>query len=70
MERNAVLLVGHHFIRAVWHMPADSTETQPVAAPPTLLPTDLKGNYWIIGVFFASGVAGLIYEVVLPRRWP
>ena len=60
-------LVGHHFIRAVWHMPADSTETQPVAAPPTLLPTDLKGNYWIIGVFFASGVAGLIYEVVFAK---
>lgn len=61
------LLVSFHFIGAVWHMPADSEQIQPAAAPPAPLPTDLKGNYWIIGVFFASGVAGLIYEVVFAK---
>lgn len=60
------LLVSYHFISAVWRMPVD-VSAQPLSAPPTLVPTDLKGNFWIIGVFFASGVAGLIYEVVFAK---
>lgn len=64
------LLVSHHFIRAVWHMPADAAEDAEApraSALPGLLPADLKGNYWVVGVFFASGVAGLIYEVVFAK---
>ena len=64
------VLVSYHFIRAVWHMPADTVDSAPATratVPPTLLPADLKGNYWVIGVFFASGVAGLIYEVVFAK---
>lgn len=64
------VLVSYQFIRAVWHMPADpvdSAQATRATVPPTLLPADLKGNYWVIGVFFASGVAGLIYEVVFAK---
>lgn len=37
-----------------WHMPA-------------LLPIELRGHYWLVGIFFFSGFAGLVYEVVYAK---
>lgn len=59
--------VSAFFIRVVWRMPSDEVSAAPFSRAPSPLPADLKGNYWTIGVFFASGVAGLIYEVVFAK---
>ena len=61
------LSVGGYFIKAVWHMPPDHASAIEEIRVPRFLPMDLKGNYWIVGVFFASGVAGLVYEVVFAK---
>lgn len=62
------LVVAVAYLKSVWRLEPLATSTaikKPLAL--SILPSDLKGNYWIIGVFFASGVAGLIYEVVFAK---
>ncbi|MEJ5027575.1 phosphatase PAP2 family protein [Comamonas sp. MYb69] len=34
---------------------------------PVFLPKELKGNHWLVGIFFFSGLAGLVYEVVYAK---
>lgn len=34
---------------------------------PALLPPELHGNRWLVGIFFFSGFAGLVYEVVYAK---
>lgn len=69
-----ILLVLH--IRSVWRE-ADTNEdwirnTAPELLPapwkaPNFLPAELKGNRWLVGIFFFSGFAGLVYEVVYAK---
>ena len=44
---------------------------QPVSEPewktPSFLPNELRGNRWLVGIFFFSGFAGLVYEVVYAK---
>lgn len=35
--------------------------------PPQLLPAELHGKRWLVGIFFFSGFAGLVYEVVYAK---
>lgn len=68
------LLVWH--LRMVWNE-ADTNETllqkeAPELLPtkrvgPSFLPTELRGNRWLVGIFFFSGFAGLVYEVVYAK---
>lgn len=69
-----VLLSLH--IRAVWREEDTNEEMLRQSAPklvpadwkaPALLPEELRGNYWLIGIFFFSGLAGLVYEVVYAK---
>lgn len=39
---------------------------QPFVAP-ALLPAELQGQRWLVGIFFFSGFAGLVYEVVYAK---
>lgn len=69
-----VLLVLH--VRSVWreedtneallmqHAPALAPKP---FVPPAFLPTELKGRRWLVGIFFFSGFAGLVYEVVYAK---
>lgn len=70
-----VLLLALH-VRCVWRE-EDTNEVllaqhQPALAPkpfsaPTFLPAELKGRRWLVGIFFFSGFAGLVYEVVYAK---
>ena len=46
------------------HVPA--LAPKPFVAP-ALLPAELKGQRWLVGIFFFSGFAGLVYEVVYAK---
>lgn len=69
-----VLLALH--LRVVWRE-ADTNEAllclqAPELLPskwkaPALLPEELRGNRWLVGIFFFSGFAGLVYEVVYAK---
>lgn len=60
-------VVTYWHVKSVWSLvPAARLDQAPLNVP-RLLPKDLQENYWIIGVFFASGMAGLIYEVVFAK---
>lgn len=61
------LSVWYFHVRAVWRLESDSIEPWCPPSVRILLPEGLKNNYWTIGVFFASGAAGLIYEVVFAK---
>ena len=64
------------YLRCVW-CDEDTNEallphTAPALAPapwkaPALLPEELRGNRWLVGIFFFSGLAGLVYEVVYAK---
>lgn len=65
------LLVLH--VRCVWRE-EDTNEAllSPELAPkpfiaPQFLPAELKGRRWLVGIFFFSGFAGLVYEVVYAK---
>lgn len=65
------LLVLH--VRYVW-CEEDTNEAllPPALAPkpfvaPQLLPVELNGKRWLVGIFFFSGFAGLVYEVVYAK---
>lgn len=61
------LVVSLVYFGSVWRLqPAGSGVVQKSISL-GVLPEDLRGHYWVIGVFFASGVAGLIYEVVFAK---
>lgn len=60
-------------VRCVWHEQDTNEARLPVAlAPkpfvmPQFLPAELKGRRWLVGIFFFSGFAGLVYEVVYAK---
>lgn len=60
-------------VRCVWYEEDTNEELLPTElAPkpfilPQLLPVELKGKKWLVGIFFFSGFAGLIYEVVYAK---
>ncbi len=70
-----LVLLGLH-VRSVWRE-EDTNEvllqqSAPALAPapfvmPTLLPVELAGKRWLVGIFFFSGFAGLVYEVVYAK---
>lgn len=70
-----LVLVGLH-VRGVWRE-ADTDEAllrqaaspwAPAAfVPAGLLPAELRGRGWLVGIFFFSGLAGLVYEVVYAK---
>lgn len=72
----AGLMLFFLYVRAVWHE-KDTNEVllkqqTPELIPPTfvapqLLPTELLGKRWLVGIFFFSGFAGLLYEVVYAK---
>lgn len=60
-------------VRCVWRE-QDTNEAllPPALAPkpfvaPQLLPVELNGKRWLVGIFFFSGFAGLVYEVVYAK---
>ena len=60
-------------VRYVWRE-EDTNEAllPPALAPkpfvaPQLLPAELNGRRWLVGIFFFSGFAGLVYEVVYAK---
>ncbi|GAB1386214.1 hypothetical protein MASR1M59_13620 [Melaminivora sp.] len=55
-DTNEVLLAQHH----------PALVPKPFVAP-SLLPAELKGRRWLVGIFFFSGFAGLVYEVVYAK---
>lgn len=55
-DTNEVLLAQH----------APALTPKPFVAP-ALLPAELKGRRWLVGIFFFSGFAGLVYEVVYAK---
>ncbi len=63
-----VALLWWH-IRMVWQ----ERDTQLVESAattwtaPAVLPTELEGKRWLVGIFFFSGFAGLVYEVVYAK---
>lgn len=61
------------YVRCVWRE-EDTNEAllPPEQAPkpfvaPQLLPVELNGKRWLVGIFFFSGFAGLVYEVVYAK---
>lgn len=70
------LVLLAHYLGAVWRE-SDTNETllrksapqllPPEWKAPALLPAELKGNRWLVGIFFFSGLAGLVYEVVYAK---
>jgi len=66
---SAILFGGvlYFHIKSVWRLESAIKDAQPMPSKSRFLPADLTGNYWVIGIFFASGVAGLIYEVVFAK---
>lgn len=72
----ALALMGMH-VRGVWHE-ADTDEAllkqaaspwaPPAFVPASVLPPELRGRAWLVGIFFFfSGLAGLVYEVVYAK---
>lgn len=59
--------VTYFHIKSVWNMDSCVETTLVKNKEFSLLSSDLKGNFWIVGAFFFSGVAGLIYEVVFAK---
>lgn len=57
------------YIRCVWRDEDVQDHQLPRQAwqNPAMLPVELKGNYWLVGIFFFSGFAGLVYEVVYAK---
>lgn len=63
----AFFAVTYIYLKSVWHFRSTESTVARKGDGFNFLPQDLRGNYWIIGVFFASGLAGLIYEVVFAK---
>lgn len=62
------LVVATYYIKSVWALEAkNSYKPAEVMQGTSILPVNLKLNRWVVGVFFMSGVAGLIYEVVFAK---
>lgn len=65
----ACWLLGRYLRCVSFNALQDSAQSVPESEwkIPYFLPNELRGNRWLVGIFFFSGFAGLVYEVVYAK---